>query len=325
MDTMVWKPDILGDGYEMMRVALGSDYSGPVASTVVRRRAVRPSRRAVLYVHGFSDYFLQADMGREFNRRGYNFYAVDLRKYGRSHLAGQTFFEVRSLREYFPDIEMALSCIEADGNDNVVLAGHSTGGLTASLYMAQLRDERVRALVLNSPFLSWNLPWYERMLIPLLSALGRVWPSLPVRQPKDTRYARSLRRALEGEWEYRTDWKPDQLPDVDAGWVRAIEDAQRTLRRGAGIYVPVLVLTSTISAKRSDPMEVFHRADGVLNVRGIRRVAPRLGPDVTIETIPGGLHDLALSAPEARQRYYEAVFRFINRASSSRTASPDGL
>jgi alpha-beta hydrolase superfamily lysophospholipase len=29
---------------------------------------------------------------------------------------------------------------------------------------------------------------------------------------------------------------------------------------------------------------------------------------VTIVQVPGGVHDLALSAPDARQRYFEAMF-----------------
>ena len=32
---------------------------------------------------GFNDYFFQAEMGRQFADSGYNFYAVDLRRYGR--------------------------------------------------------------------------------------------------------------------------------------------------------------------------------------------------------------------------------------------------
>ncbi|MEK8226237.1 alpha/beta hydrolase [Oerskovia sp. M15] len=41
-------------------------------------------RRAVLYVHGFVDYFFQAHLGDAFEEHGYAFYAIDLRGYGRS-------------------------------------------------------------------------------------------------------------------------------------------------------------------------------------------------------------------------------------------------
>lgn len=103
------------------------------------------------------------------------------------------------------------------------------------------------------------------------------------------------------------------MPDVDAGCIRAIDRAQRELRRGAGINVPILLLTSEISARRRDPMEVFHRADGVLDVERIRRSARHLGPDLTEKAIAGGLHDLALSAPAVRRRFYDTVFAFLSK------------
>lgn len=308
-----WSADILGDEYEERRFAQPDDYSGPVAVTVIRRMPTGGSDKGVLYVHGFSDYFFQSGMGVEFNSRGYAFYAVDLRKYGRSRLDGQKFFEVRSLDEYFADIDAALSQMAADGITEVTLLGHSTGGLTSALYMMHRRPAAVRLLVLNSPFLAWNLPWYERAAIPLLSFIGGFMPGLRVPQPKDTRYARSLRKGLEGRWEYRTEWKPDQMPDVDAGWVRAIERGQRELERGAGIEVPVLVLTSGASARRGDTMDVFHRADGVLDVRRIAKAAAALGDDVTVQSLNGGLHDLSLSSEPVRLKYYESIFSFFLR------------
>lgn len=89
---MTWAPDILGEDYEFVQRQQPADYSGCVVSTIIRRSEVK-SDRAVLYIHGFSDYFLQHEVGREINRMGYGFYALDLRKYGRSHLPTQKFLK----------------------------------------------------------------------------------------------------------------------------------------------------------------------------------------------------------------------------------------
>ena len=59
-------------------------------ATLVRRRADAPTRRAVLYLHGFVDYFFQTHLAEFFTDRGFDFYALDLRKYGRSLLPHQT-------------------------------------------------------------------------------------------------------------------------------------------------------------------------------------------------------------------------------------------
>lgn len=81
---------MLGPPYERQTINLGTDDEGPVVATLVRRRAERPSGRAVLYVHGFVDYFFQTHLADFFAERGWDFYALDLRKYGRSLLPGQT-------------------------------------------------------------------------------------------------------------------------------------------------------------------------------------------------------------------------------------------
>jgi alpha-beta hydrolase superfamily lysophospholipase len=89
--------DVLGAPYESHTIDLGTDDEGPVVATLVRRlarpnqeRAERPTRRAVLYVHGFNDYFFQTHLADFFAERGWDFYALDLRKYGRSLLPHQT-------------------------------------------------------------------------------------------------------------------------------------------------------------------------------------------------------------------------------------------
>ncbi|HET8660245.1 MAG TPA: alpha/beta hydrolase, partial [Micromonosporaceae bacterium] len=79
MDT-----DVLGAPYERHTIELGSDDEGAVVATLVRRRADAPTRRAVLYVHGFNDYFFQTHLADFYVARGWDFYALDLRKCGRS-------------------------------------------------------------------------------------------------------------------------------------------------------------------------------------------------------------------------------------------------
>ena len=73
-------------------------------------------------------------MARRYQEHGYRFYALDLRKYGRSWLPHQLPNNVRDLREYHADIDAALAVLQAEGCATVLLSGHSTGGLIAALY-----------------------------------------------------------------------------------------------------------------------------------------------------------------------------------------------
>lgn len=309
-----WQPDILGTGFEMRHVAQGYDYAGEVRSTIVRSLSSCDSlRRGVLYVHGFNDYFFQAEMARRFTSEGWDFYAVDLRKYGRSLLPDNFRCGARNIDEYFPDIDSAVVEMERAGLDCIVLMGHSTGGLIASCYMSRVYPPVIKALILNSPFLDWNLGREEK-LIPLVCALGRWFPDMKISQGESSAYAESLLRDYHGEWDYRRDWKSVQSPDVTAGWVRAITLAQRSLRDGkADIRVPILLMRSAHSVEGSEWTEEHNRADGVLDVNDIAKYGMELGPDVKQVVVPDGLHDLVLSRPGVRVPLYNYIFRWLDR------------
>lgn len=137
-----WQQDVLGDGYVAKTISMADDYRGKVVSTVVKKQDNPATGKAVLYVHGYNDYFFQRELGDSVVAHGYGFYAVDLRKYGRSLLDGQNRFEVKNMKEYFADIDSALSVMAREGYDKVVLMGHSTGGLTTSYYMTVHRADR---------------------------------------------------------------------------------------------------------------------------------------------------------------------------------------
>lgn len=304
-----WTADILGDGFEM-RHCLQDD---SLRSTIIRKLpGEKKTARAVLYVHGFNDYFFQSGMADRFVDHGYAFYAVDLRRYGRSLMPGQKPFSIRNVNEYFPDIDSALVQIARDGFGEVALMGHSTGGLITSCFLARNQRPQIKALVLNSPFLDWNLGWQE-CLVPLISLWGKYFPDARIPQGMSHAYAESLLASGHGEWNYRTDWKFIQSPDVDAGWVRAITLAQKSLRDGkADIRVPILLMYSDHSVYGTEWTPEFNRGDAVLDVKDIRRYGLGLGPYVTPVRIVGGLHDLVLSAGDVREPLFRYIFRWLD-------------
>src|SRR5450756_2896963 len=87
-----WQTDILGDGYAQRVLELGADPDGEgqIAAVLVRRepRTGEAAHGAVLYAHGFSDYFFQTALADFFAERGLAFYALDLRKSGRARRPG---------------------------------------------------------------------------------------------------------------------------------------------------------------------------------------------------------------------------------------------
>ncbi|SFP95338.1 alpha/beta hydrolase [Hymenobacter arizonensis] len=310
--TSSYQPDILGPDFEQQVLPQLPDYEGPVHSTLVRRRPTRPASRAVLYVHGFNDYFFQREMAERYHEHGYHFYALDLRKYGRSWQPHQRPNNVRDLREYFADLDAALAVVRAEGYRAVLLSGHSTGGLVTALYAREGQGRAaVSALFLNSPFLAMHLPRGVRHLAMSLAAMGRFAPDVVIPGTRLTTYGESLHRQHRGEWDYHLPWKPVEVFPVNVGWLGAIAEGHRRIRRGLGLQIPVLVLHADRTVQARGWSEEYFQADGVLNVRDMQMLAPGLGTHVTVRAIAGGMHDLMLSRQPAREQAYRELFAWL--------------
>ena len=308
-----WQPDRFLPGYQETTIRQPDDYSGKVVCTLVRKQTPCKTNVGILYVHGYNDYFFQAEEGDTFVDSCYNFYAVDLRKYGRSLSQDQTPYECRKISEYFPDIDSALTVMHNSGIDRVILMGHSTGGLIVASYMNNRPSPLVKAVILNSPFLDWNMGGMKRKIgIPLLTWVGSWWPKLSISQGSSTAYAESLLKQYHGEWDYDTNLKTVTPRKVSAGWIRAITKAQKALQKHSDITVPVLVLHSDKSIDAYKWSVDVQHGDIVLNVDHIAAIGSKLGPHVTECTVKDGVHDLALSAPDVRRQFYDDIFAWLN-------------
>ncbi|MDE5869833.1 MAG: lysophospholipase [Muribaculaceae bacterium] len=310
-----WHKDIL-EGYEARYVNQGEAFDGPCRSTIVRKLNRKGSKKAFLYVHGFNDYFFQKEMGERFVDSGYNFYAVDLRRYGRSWEPWQYPFNIRKQTEYFDDIDSALNQIRRDGNTDITLGGHSTGGLTV-LYLAAMKgkDCGVDRVVTDSPFIEWNFNAFMRnVAAPMIEFLSKFSKNSKIKQGHCDGYAYSLLKQYHGEWEYNTDWKMVYSPPVTYSWVGAINHAQSQLMKKAGkITVPVLVMHSSRKIDGCNWEPDFQTGDAVLDPAMLQKRGMKMGQADRrwVCTIDSGLHDLILSRREVRDAAYDTIFRFI--------------
>lgn len=310
-NTTTWTPDILAD-CEATTINLPDSYDGPCVATLVRQRALRSTGRAVLYIHGFNDYFFQSHMAAAYSAQGYDFYALDLRRYGRSLRPHQRPNFCRDLSEYFTEIDRALELISAEGADWLLLNGHSTGGLISALYAhSGTYYDHIKALFLNSPFVELNAVGHEWRLAEVIERVGAFAPGMHVPGALSPLYAESIHRDYRGEWEFDPRWKPLAGFRPYAGWARAIRRGQRKLQAGLAIACPILLMHATRSHRGKQWSDEFTCTDCVLNIEHMRRYGPGLGRDVTLCAIEGGLHDLVLSAPPVRERVFAELFGWL--------------
>jgi len=310
----VTRTDVLGHPWQAETISLPPDAEGEVVATLVSRRTAEPVERAVLHVHGFADYFFHAEYGEWWLERDYDMYAMDLRKYGRSILPHQTATYVADLGDYFAELDRAWQRItERDGHTSVVLSGHSTGGLIIALWANARQPEELAGMVLNSPWLDLQGKAWMRTLPAnaVIDRLGRLRPMQVMTREVSGVYGKSLHRDHAGEWDFDLTWKPIQSFPVRFGWIRAIRAGHARVHRGLDIRCPVLVLSSDRTTFTTTLDERAHTSDIVLDVKQIRQWAGSLGTNVTSVAVPGAVHDVVLSRPEARERAYLEIQRWL--------------
>lgn len=344
-----WAPDILGPGFEVQILDLLPDTEGDVPIAVVRHRrdcdpiwatgtspwlplpqAQKPLLATMLYLHGRNDYFFNQELARMASAAGCAFYALDLRKYGRSLRPWQTIGYTESLSTYDEDIAAALKVVKRDHpNLPIIMMGHSTGGLIATLW-ANRHPGALAGLILNSAWLELqSMAAMRPAMTQVVTRISSKRPRATLMSSKDDHYWRSLTLGWDESgfempaelqeyandpartgWQISPEWKwPISYP-VPAGWLEAILKGQEDVEKNVHLGIPLLSMTSTASYAEEDWSPAYFDHDVVLNVELIQERAYRLSDCVTLTRFPGK-HDLMLSNPDTRQEIYTTMRKWI--------------
>jgi alpha-beta hydrolase superfamily lysophospholipase len=194
-----------------------------------------------------------------------------------------------------------------------VLLGHSTGGLTLTLW-ASRNQGRAAAVLLNSPWLELQLGAVGRQAItPLVNARARFDPhgAQPV---VDLGFYTRAQREVGSLPDAPDGWRPPQGFPTHPAWLAAILEGHRRVAVGVDVGAPALVLLSARFVLPTVWNPEMTRADSVLNVDEIARSATRIAETVTISRIDGAVHDVFLSSPEPRARAFAVLERFTHAA-----------
>ncbi|MFZ2511488.1 MAG: alpha/beta hydrolase [Gordonia sp. (in: high G+C Gram-positive bacteria)] len=324
-----WRPDQFLDHFELLTLPLepDRDAENPISATLIRKPGgtQAPQRGAVLYVHGFTDYFFQEELAEFLHACGFAFYALDLRKCGRSLATHHQPHYATDLAVYDEELGQALDLITdelaiAGAPQRVVVAGHSTGGLITPLWLDRLRGtdparhSRIAGLLLNSPWLDLQGEALLRSgaATRVIKAVAGRRPKLLVPRELSSAYGESLHTEANGEWTYDLERKPLEGFPVTFGWLNAVRQGQHRIHRGIEVGVPVLVLRSDKSRFSSSYDVAVDTADCVLNVKQIAQWASFLGSRVLSVAITDARHDVFLSQQRPRERAYQAAADWLD-------------
>jgi alpha-beta hydrolase superfamily lysophospholipase len=311
-------------GYWQQTIGLGPDPDGEgdLVATLVRRDEPDPSAtHAVLLVHGFTDYFFNTEQADHFAARGFAVYALDMNKCGRSWREEQTPHFTTDLARYDTELGRALDLMAPTAD--VLIYGHSTGGLIVPLWLDRMRRRgditrrHITGLVLNSPWLDLQGPAILRTA-PTAAAIGaisRIRKKRVLRPPTEGGYGATLHKEYGGEFDYNLQWKPIGGFPVTFGWLHAVRRAQVQLHRGLDVGVPNLILRSDRSVREvtdPDKIDEIQRGDAVLDVKQIARWAGCIGNHSTIVPIVDAKHDVFLSVPESRHAAYRELDKWLD-------------
>ncbi len=328
-----WTTDILGEPYQAAVLELGNDpdHETDIAATLVRvdptsdlaqsaeNSDFNSPKPALLWIHGMSDYFFQRHVGEKFAADGYGFYAIDLRKCGRSLRPGQRAHHITNLDYYFEELSAAVDKIANDGYQTIVPVAHSTGGLIAALWLNYLRrhDQQrfshIAGLALNSPWLDLQLPQPKRTAARIIAPLATKFRP-DVLTPDDGLggYGESIHKDHHGAWDFDVKLKPIAGHEKVWSWLNAILQGQKQIRKGIDTGVPTLVMHSSGSLLDQPYRAELDTVDAVLDTDQIARRTKNLGSKAFNVVIPQALHDVFLSEDYPRRQAFEVTEEFLH-------------
>eukprot|EP00036_Acanthoecidae_sp_10tr_P013602 CAMPEP_0206293804 /NCGR_PEP_ID=MMETSP0106_2-20121207/4325_1 /ASSEMBLY_ACC=CAM_ASM_000206 /TAXON_ID=81532 /ORGANISM="Acanthoeca-like sp., Strain 10tr" /LENGTH=838 /DNA_ID=CAMNT_0053724409 /DNA_START=240 /DNA_END=2753 /DNA_ORIENTATION=- len=250
------------------------------------------NKNALVWIPGRNDSFFHVHILDRLLEAGFDLHALDLRRCGRAQFSvdGERVndellaHDSHDFREYFEEIDATLKWLKNPRDlpnstflvhggcgkvyENIVMYSHSTGGLVAALYGADRGGAwrgAIDGFIFNSPFWTWNVAMYERVIIENASKVGIPPDVILSEGGGPSMYAHMLHET----YGFGPELKNLRELSVTAGWCRAVTDVQTRLQNEElQLQKPTLVLTT--------------KADEVLDADDVKRKNAKMSKDGTV-------------------------------------------
>ena len=250
-----------------------------------------PPRAVIVLVHGLCEHSGRyEELAGFFQSQGYALFAFDLRGHGRSE--GRR-GHARRMGLMRSDLEQALMHVRSTYTDaDIVIYGHSLGGLLVAAHLVGDRSREIRAAVISSPWIRLVLT-PPPLLVRMSAVLEKIFPGVQVDSRIDPREL--SRDASVGE-AYRAD--PLVHSRISARFFNEVLRAIKTVRTGAhNIAVPVLIMHG--------------EADRITDFEASRSFSASIGRQATFISWPECRHELHHEI--TRDEVLQSVSDWLNR------------
>jgi alpha-beta hydrolase superfamily lysophospholipase len=267
------------------------------------------NKKALIWIHGFNDYYYHFHIGDKLLNEGYDIYALTLRRYGEVCSNKEGLFYTNNLDEYLEDIDNVFNFISKYNYEKIFLYGHSTGGLTSTIYCqkGEYRD-KINGLILNAPFFDFNDSIFNEFLLKhIVSRIGYFFPRFKLKKYNPNKYNANSEEIYE-RFYFNDNYKLRGGSPVYAGWIYTINKHQELIKnKNISLDIPILVIYSdkTIAGNKQD------KGDNTLDMSEINKYSDYLGNNVKEVIIKDAIHDVLCSEDKPRKEAIKCMFDWL--------------
>jgi alpha-beta hydrolase superfamily lysophospholipase len=258
------------------------------------------NNKCILWIPGRNDYFFHYHFSSHFNN--YDIYAVMFKN---NHARRKNILHhIDNIKEHFIEIDEIYNKYNLNEYDEVILYGHSTGGLLCILYNEQNKKNKISKLILNSPFLKFKRHWIENIFLNyigwyLFDFIPNIDLSFTTNKPNC--YTLSLCNKYKINKKYKS---YHDVPVISSWIMNNMKHHYRITLNEIKILVPTLILYCDKSINNN----FKEKGDSILNIKENLKQVSKLFDSVTclssldtsenllhLKIIKDGVHDLLCS------------------------------
>ena len=253
--------------------------------------------KCIIWLPGRNDYFFHYHFTNLYP--DYDIFALSMRN--NHNRRKDVYNHIDDLKEHFLEIDTVYEYFNINSYEEVILYGHSTGGLISILYNKFNKKNKISKMILNSPFLKFKRHWIENLFLNwigwfIFDFVPNINISFDIFKPNY--YAINLSKRFKLNSMYKTFYNAP----VISSWLINIMKHQYNISLGKiKVNVPTLILYCNNSTK-----DVFNYGDSVLNIAENTKQVPKLFNKynlLKINFFENGIHDLLCSDGEINDNY----------------------